>query len=547
MKHLKIVEQIIIVLIVAVLIPFITIGIIISNISQQSVRNELENSTKLISQFVASSINGYVSISQSQLDQIASGFNYIHDGYEKLEYFGDLEGKTKLFKNLKIIPAKDIPKKKYTAVKEDLILFSPIDEQHKYYLAGHININIFNVILNGKDTKDRNVLIVDNDSKELIVSNNPDINFEETMKGFDFNSKAKEGNFGNKKNTPKVCYRLENPNWTIIVDTTKKVTNRKIYTARSKIILSLCIAALSIIIIVSLYTYYLYINIRQLFKGITAISKGNYDKKIHLIKSAFTPHETIFIAKEFNYMANKIKISYKDLKQKNHKLQKLNEYRENLVNATSHEFRTPLTSIIGYSSRLLRHDIVVDEETRIKSLQIIKQQAQRLSDMVEDLLVVPELESYSLKFNIQEVDLIDSTTRAIEYLSVKDVEFITDYDNNLPWVWADENRLEQILVNLISNAIKYNIDNQPIKIEIKNVNNVPTLKVINKCEKISKEYKEKLFDKFIRLDSKLTRTTRGTGLGLYIVKGLCEGMNIDINLDCDDEFIMTLKFKDYVV
>ena len=56
-----------------------------------------------------------------------------------------------------------------------------------------------------------------------------------------------------------------------------------------------------------------------------------------------------------------------------------------------------------------------------------------------------------------------------------------------------------------------------------------------------------LFDKFIRLDSKLTRTTRGTGLGLYIVKGLCEGMNIDINLDCDDEFIMTLKFKDYVV
>ena len=68
---------------------------------------------------------------------------------------------------------------------------------------------------------------------------------------------------------------------------------------------------------VGFYTYYLYINIRQLFKGITAISKGNYDKKIHLIKNIFTPHEVVFLAKEFNYMADKINVSHKDLRKKN--------------------------------------------------------------------------------------------------------------------------------------------------------------------------------------------------------------------------------------
>ena len=163
-------------------------------------------------------------------------------------------------------------------------------------------------------------------------------------------------------------YKIDNPTWVVVVDTTQKVTAKTINKARYRIIASLSIAALSIIIIVSLYTYYLYINIRQLFKGITAISKGNYDKKIHLIKSLFTPYETIFIAKEFNYMANKIKVSYKDLKEKNKELQKLNEFRENLVNATSHEFRTPLTSIIGYTSRLLRHDIKVDEKTTVRAV-----------------------------------------------------------------------------------------------------------------------------------------------------------------------------------
>ena len=245
-------------------------------------------------------------------------------------------------------------------------------------------------------------------------------------------------------------------------------------------------------------------------------------------------------------MANKIDVSYRDLKKKNKELKQLNEYRENLINSTSHEFRTPLTSIIGYTSRLLRHDIVLDNETRIKSLKIIKEQAQRLSKMVEDLLVIPELDSMSMKFDITEVDLIESVQKVMEYLNKDDIPFILETKSNIPYVWADEYRLEQILINIMDNAQKYSLDKAPVKINIDIEENMPVLKVINKCEKITPEMKEKLFDKFIRVDSTLTRTTRGTGLGLYIVKGLAGAMNIDIDLECSDEFIMTLKFKDYV-
>lgn len=546
MKRLKIVEQIIIVLLLAVAIPFITIGIIISNISQQSVRNELVNNASTIAQFIGESTDNYVKLCKNQLDQLASAFNHIPDVMDKLQYFDEIEAKSKTFKSIDIVEKKDLPNKSNIIDNGHLILHSPIDKEKNYYLEAKIDINIIDRLLTKESAKGRHVYIFDSQTNELIVSNTQDEDAYEVLSDLKIKEGAQSAIFGHKKNTPKAYYEIENLNWFVIVDTTKKITAKTIIKARYRIIIALSAAALFIFIMVGLYTSYLYINIRQLFKGITAISKGNYDKKIHLIKRVFTPHEIIFLAKEFNYMAKKINVSYRDLRKKNKELQNLNEFRENLVNATSHEFRTPLTSIIGYTSRLLRNDIVLDDETRVKSLKTIKQQAQRLSAMVEDLLVIPELDSFSIKLNFEETDLINSITKTSEYLYSREKEIVLDLDENLKYVYADVDRLEQILINLIDNAKKYALDGTAIKIEAKMEDETPIIKIINKCEKISDDYKEKLFEKFTRVDSKLTRTTRGTGLGLYIVKGLCQAMNIEISLDCDEDFIIKLKFNDYV-
>jgi len=544
MKRLKIIEQIIIVLVIAILIPFITIGIIISNVSQQSVRNELANNAGMSAQFIGDSVENYVNLSSNQLNQLARGINYIPDTMSKLKYFAEIESKSKIFKNLDIVEAGETEIKNFASNGEKITLYAPIDEEKKFYLKAQIDISNLGILLDNENIQERKIYIFDKDNYELVVSNTSDNSMQKILSDMIIPDESQKGFFG-KKNTPKAYYKIDNPNWIVIVDTTKKITTQTITKARYRIILSLCLAALSIIFIVGLYTYYLYINIRQLFKGITAISKGNYDKKIHLIKRAFTPHEIVFLAKEFNYMANKVNVSYKDLRKKNKELEKLNHFRENLINATSHEFRTPLTSIIGYTSRLLRSDIELDDETKVKSLQTIKQQAQRLSKMVEDLLVIPELDSLSLKFNIEETDLISSITTAVEYLEDEEYTINTDLSSDLKYVYADAYRLEQIFVNLIDNAKKYTTD-KIINIEAKNEDGIPTIRIKNKCDKISDEVKEKLFDKFVRADSNLTRTTRGTGLGLYIVKGLSNAMKIDIELNVDDEFEMVLKFKDYV-
>ena len=542
MRRLKIVEQIIIVLILAVLIPFVTMGLIISNASQQSIRSELANNAILISKFVGDAFESYVNFSQSQLDQMASGFNYIPDTMAKLQYFDDIEAKTKLFKNIDIVEKNKVPSEKYVIENHNLILYSPIDKN--YYLTAQVKLDIINKLFDGNIKRD--IYIFDSKNQNLILTNSSQESADTILMELNVEEDSREVIFGKKKNTPKAYYKISNPDWFVIVDTTKKITKATINKDRREIIISLCLSALFIFVMVGVYTAYLYINVRQLFKGIKAISKGNYDKKIHLLKSVFTPNEIVFLAKEFNYMANKINISYQDLKQKNIELEQLNEFREHLINATSHEFRTPLTSIIGYTSRLLRKDIVLDKETQTNSLQIIKQQAQRLSKMVEDLLVIPELESFSLKYNIEEVDLASSINTVLEYLKNENVEFETKIEPDLKNVWVDNYRLEQILINLIDNAVKYSLDNNTVKIEAQNINSIPTVKIINKCEKISEDMKEKLFDKFTRVDSALTRTTRGTGLGLYIVKGLANAMSIKINLECNEEFILTLEFSDYV-
>ena len=405
MRRLKIVEQIIIVLVFSVIIPFVTMGLIINNVSQQSIRSELQNNAKLMARFVGDAIESYVNFSQSQLNQMASGFNYIQNPMSKVQYFDEIEAKTRLFKNLDVITKDKISQIDFISKDGLITLVSPIDKNNNYFLSAQIEINILDKLFTGENQ--RHIFVFDFITNELILTNSSNENAQAILAELIIKDGAKEAFFGKKKNTPKAYYKISNPNWVVVVDTTKKITKKTITKARFRILLSLCLSMLFIFVIVGLYTIYLYVNVKQLFKGITAISKGNYDKKIHLLKTVFTPYELVFLAKEFNYMANKINVSYSELKDKNIELQQLNEFRENLVSATSHEFRTPLTSIIGYTSRLLRRDVVVDDETKLKSLQIIKQQAQRLSKMVEDLLVIPELESFSLKYNVEEVDLIE--------------------------------------------------------------------------------------------------------------------------------------------
>lgn len=546
MKRLKIAQQIAIVLFLAVLIPFITIGLIISNISQQSIRKELKDSATMLSAFLGDSVQNYLKYADEELKQIASAISFFYYEEDKNDFLDEVRQKYGKFNNFQFINAQSLTKRdpSFNPKKSVVKLYANIDDLD--IISADLKMDILQDALDNHFTDIKHDVYILDDIGNIIATNDHDNKgyndiVENLPKEREYNTPVL---FSKVKNQPLAYYQMKSPNWTIVVKTTPNVTKKTIDVPRLRIILSLVFAALFIFAAAGIYTYYLYLNIRQLFKGIIAISKGSYNRKIRLLKSVFTPHEIVFLEKEFNYMTKKVASSYTELSEKNLELKRLDEFRASLVSAISHEFRTPLTSIIGYSSRLLRSDIKVDDETRLKSLRVIKQQAQRLSGMVDDLLVIPEIESFKLQLNNEKLDLAKLLELTITYANYNDSKFIVNSASDLLPVLADNDRLIQVLINLFDNAIKYNKGKAPIVISAANVDGKPCLSILNKSEIIPEDKLEKLFDKFVRLDSELTRTTRGTGLGLFIVKGLCEAMNITIDVSSDDNgFEVVLVFN----
>ncbi|MCM1266088.1 MAG: HAMP domain-containing histidine kinase [Candidatus Gastranaerophilales bacterium] len=533
-KHLKIAEQIIIIILFAVLIPMAISGFIINNINQQSVRAQLCNTAMIIANAVSDSVDVFNNSILYELQQISMTINYLDSSNAKITYLKKIQSSTKLYKDIKLVNTEsECQKLKKNSLTNNEAIFYEKLNNGKYIVAvfdiQKLKSNLFTSI--GADK--RQIYLLSHD-KKLITAYNFDKNvYPKALKQLPTNLETDKATiYGKKKNQPFVYLKKNEPDILIIVNTPKEITQTYIEYSRSKIIWSMLIAAFTVLFIIGLYLSYLYINIRQLFKAIIAISKGNYKRRIRLLTHIFTPYEIIFLAHEFNRMANQIHKSYHKLQKNNKELKDLNEFRSNMIDTVSHEFRTPLTSIQGYTSRLLRQDIQIDDNTKQKSLKVIKRQAERLKRLVEDLLVIPDIEGANLNVAMQEVNVYDIVEDAI--ILVKNntgKTIVNNVDENTPLIYADKDRFEQVIINIVENAVKYADEESEIVIEACEFEEDKIkITVKNHCNIIPKDKLKTLFDKFTRLDDTTTRTTRGTGLGLFIVKGLVEAMEGHIHL-----------------
>ena len=551
-KRLKIVEQLIIVVLFAVLIPFTISSFIINNINQQSVRAQLCNTAVIIANSVSDSVDVFQNSILNELEQISMTLNYFHTTSEKLQYLNQIKNSTKLYKDICIVNSiKEYDKIRKECAKNNEATFKTELKNGKLLVAifeiEKLKTNMFTSI--GADKRQVYILSSEN---ELLTAYNYDQKV--FQKGYKQLPKKLETDkaviYGKKKNQPFVYLKKTNPNILIIVSTPREITRTYIEYSRAKIILSMLVAAFAVFLIVGLYVSYLYINIRQLFKAIIAISKGNYKRRIRLLTHIFTPYEMYFLAYEFNRMANQIHKSYKKLQKNIKELKELNEFRSNMIDTVSHEFRTPLTSIQGYTSRLLRQDIQIDDATKQKSLKIIKKQAERLKRMVEDLLVIPDIEGSSLNMTIEPVNASEIIDDAIVLSKNRgNKTFINNVNENIPMIYADRDRFEQVIINIVENAVKYANDETEIVIDAEGFNDeYLKISVKNHCNLIPKDKLKTLFDKFTRLDDSTTRTTRGTGLGLFIVKGLVETMggHIHLHSGMDWGFVVQIFMKKVV-
>ena len=539
LKKLKIIEQIAIVFFFAVIIPISISGFIINNINQQSVRHQLRESAILVASMVSDEVDFFMKTNETTLAQIADTLEYLPSQKLKDKFIKEVAKKYPNCEDITIAKnEKALEQITYEAnINEKPILSTQMKDGSFLVILFNAN-NWDNQLFKSLENDNRQVYIMDKNNHLISSHNFTPEDFKETIDQLP-EEKIEDAPvmIGDEKNRPIVYIHRTNPELTIVVNTTENIAKHAILDNRVKIIISVLSAILSMMVVIGFYIYYLYINIRQLFKAVIAISKGNYQRQIRLLTTSFTPYEIVFLANEFNNMVSEIHKSYLELKRKNIELKQLNEFRSNLLDTVSHELRTPLTSIQGYTSRLMRQDIVIDDETKQKSLRIIREQSERLKRLIDDLLTIPDIEGMRLRTVNDNVNLEEVLEQAELLLRKRDGhEIIVNMDNDVTQVYADKGRLEQVFVNLYENAIKYAYPDTPILVNIKQHKNKAVIKIKNKCDVIPEKKLKSLFEKFVRLDDEMTRTTRGSGLGLFIVKGLIEAMEGTITLTSNNEF-----------
>jgi signal transduction histidine kinase len=251
--------------------------------------------------------------------------------------------------------------------------------------------------------------------------------------------------------------------------------------------------------------------IRDLTTGAQHIADGdlNYRAKVN------SQDELGKLARSFNSMAVKLNNS--------------EQSRRRLVSDVAHELRTPLTIIEGTVDGILDGVFLPDQE----HLESIKEQTALLTHLVKDLSELSLAESGQLKLEILPTDIVDMVNRKCSQFEVsakvKKIQIKLEASTDIPEVQADLKRIEQVIANLLSNAIRHTPENGQITVSIKKVDlgspaGKPsiTISVADTGEGIDTEHLPHIFERFYRVESSRSRSEGGVGLGLAIVKQMVQ-------------------------
>lgn len=203
---------------------------------------------------------------------------------------------------------------------------------------------------------------------------------------------------------------------------------------------------------------------------------------------------------------------------------KLDKMQKELVADVSHELKTPITSIMGYADTLLEGGY--DEETQTKFLNVISSESRRMARLVTDLLTLSRYDNNKKNTNKETFDLGELVKNCQEKLAIEIKKkghtvnsFVTA---DVPPVYADKYDIERVVLNIMTNSIKYTPDNGEIKIYVGFVYNDAYIKIFDNGIGIPEEDLSRIFERFYRVDKARTREMGGTGLGLSIAKEILD-------------------------
>lgn len=221
------------------------------------------------------------------------------------------------------------------------------------------------------------------------------------------------------------------------------------------------------------------------------------------------------------------------------RLKETDAIRRDFVANASHELRTPLTAIRGFAETL-RDGAVDDPEAAKRFLDVILKHTYRLTALVNDLAALSKAESPELAMNLLEVDADAVVVEVLRGLTAKAderrVQLIFEPMTDAPTVLADERALDQVMVNLVHNAIKYTPEASSVRVSSRPLGEEKLrIEVHNPGPGIGAEHQRRLFERFYRIDEGRSRDVGGTGLGLAIVKHLCQRMGATVGVESEPE------------
>lgn len=226
-------------------------------------------------------------------------------------------------------------------------------------------------------------------------------------------------------------------------------------------------------------------------------------------------------------------------------MNKTEELRRDLIANVSHDLKTPLTMIKAYAEKV-RDLSYKDKEKREKDLNVIIEEADRLNYLVNDLLDMSKIESGTDTLKIEEYDLIEEIKTIIKrYEIVKETENYK-FELDLPdkaIINADRSKLNQVIYNLVNNAIEHTGDDLVVKIAVIKNKDHYMIKITDTGKGIAEEDKKLVWNKYYKTDKRHKRNVVGSGIGLTIVKGILESHNFEYGIDSKLNEYTTFYFK----
>jgi len=264
--------------------------------------------------------------------------------------------------------------------------------------------------------------------------------------------------------------------------------------------------------------------VRDIAEGAAQLAGGDLTTRLE-------PHgvgEVAELTIAFNRMAERLETSRRELEDQNRRLRESERAKSELVSVVAHELRTPLASVLGFTTVLLQRDVTAEQ--RREYLGIIEAQARRLGALVNDFLDVQRLEEGKLSISKELVDIGSVVREQTELFAGQSPKHLLDVSlptTPLP-VQGDSNRLAQVVANLLSNAIKYSPQGGVVRVQGLRKNGVIRVSVQDEGVGIPKELQREIFGKFVRGHA-TAAGIEGSGLGLAISRSLVEahGGNID--------------------